>query len=256
MNTYLIRISLALTLFLALAPDARAQFRDGISPFWTAAGQDTLNESEDRMLVGFLDNSLGSLAENDRRMRRTGGHILLGLGIGSAVGGAATLAFGEGDDAKIVGWSLIGGGALLGGVSLIPFNVKSETERLYLEFEQMPGETPEQLRSKYLYWDNRFAELAEKKMMERIIGGVTTIVTAGATTLALEEGAEGRLHTFVWPTLGGITTLLVKTDVERRYATYRKAKEELLQDSQRADVRLGVSPLPTGGFVGSLRVTF
>ncbi|MDZ7773142.1 MAG: hypothetical protein U5K31_10470 [Balneolaceae bacterium] len=214
-----------------------------------------MTESRDQMLLGLIDNSLGSLAANDRCMRRTGGHILLGLGIGSAVGGAATLAFGEGDDAKIVGWSLIGGGALLGGVSLIPLKVKSETERLYLEFEEMPSETPEQIRRKYLYWDNRFAELAEKRRMERIIGGVTTIITAGATTLAIKELGEERLHTFVWPTLAGVTTLLVKTDAERRFDTYRSAKEELLRDGVRAEVRLGVAPLPTGGFMGSLRVS-
>lgn len=141
-------------------------------------------------------------------------------------------------------------------MSLIPLKTKSETERLYLEFEGMPGETPGQLRRKYLYWDNRFAELAEKRRLERIIGGVTTIITAGATTLALDETGNERIHTFVWPVLGGVTALLMKTDAERRYDTYRKAKEELLRDGMRAEVRLGVAPLPAGGFMGSLRVTF
>lgn len=258
MNSYshIISISCAVLLLAAMmtAP-AQAQFREAAVTALAVAQGDTLPEDRDLMLVGLIDNSLGSLADNDRRMRRTGGHVLLGLGMGAAVGGAATLAFGEGDDAKIVGWSLIGGGALLSGLSLIPLKTKSETERLYQEFEEMPSDTPGQIRSKYLYWDNRFAELADKRRMERIIGGVTTIVTAGATTLAIEGSGEERLHTFVWPTLGGITALLVKTDVERRYGTYRKAKEELLRDGTRAEVRLGVAPLPAGGFMGSLRIS-
>ncbi|MDX1639839.1 MAG: hypothetical protein R3281_17900, partial [Balneolaceae bacterium] len=106
-----------------------------------AARQDTVAEDQDQMLIGLLDSSLGSLSETNRRGRMVGGYVLLGLGIGTGLGGAATLAFGEGDDARIVGYSLIGGGVVLSGLSLIPFRVKSETERFYEEFRSMPANT-------------------------------------------------------------------------------------------------------------------
>ena len=75
--------------------------------------------------------------------------ILLGFGVGTALGGAATLAFGEGDDARIVGYSLLGGSALFSGLSLIPFNIRTEAERINKEFEGMPERTQREIQQKY-----------------------------------------------------------------------------------------------------------
>jgi hypothetical protein len=222
---------------------------------------DTLavNESESLMLVNLLDSSLQSLADKDRRGRKTGGYVLLGLGAGTALGGIATLAYGEGDDARIVGISLLGGGAFLSGLSLLPFKIKSESERIYDEFKHEPTDTPEQIRQKYHYWDRRFEELAQKSKQERIIGGVTTIVAAGVTSVAFVEGtSEDRMHSFIWPALAGVTSILVKSDTERRYDTYECAKEDLLrqQASAGVEVDFGIVPLLEGGMLGAVRVRF
>lgn len=220
---------------------------------------DTIAANDAEILVNLLGSSLQSLADKDRRGRKTGGYVLLGLGAGTALGGIATLAFGEGDDARIVGISLLGGGAFLSGLSLLPFKIKSESERIYDEFRREPIDTPDQLRHKYYYWDRRFEELAQKSRQERIIGGVTAIVAAGVTSVALVEGtSEDRLHTFIWPALGGVTSILVKSDVERRYDTYVRAKEDLLrhQASVGAEVDFGIMPLLEGGMLGKLVVRF
>lgn len=124
--------------------------------------QDTISSNQEAILIDLLSNSLQSLANRDRQGRMVGGYVLVGLGIGSAVGGAVTLAAGESDDARIVGYSLLGGGALLSGLSLVPFKVKTESEQMYAEFNRDLGEKSNQNRQKFYYWDRRFEELAEK----------------------------------------------------------------------------------------------
>lgn len=218
---------------------------------------DTITTNQEEMLIDLLDSSLHSLSDKDREGRMIGGYVLLGLGKGTALGGAAVLAFGEGDDARTVGYSLIGGGALLGGLSLIPFKIKSETERIYAEFSRAPADTPEQIRRKFYYWDRRFEELAHKRKRERIIGGVTSIVAGGVASLLLVEGTdEDRLHAFIWPTVGGIAGILIKSDEERRFETYSRTKEDILGQKTVTEIYIGFVPLPEGGIGGTVRVRF
>lgn len=252
---YLITI---IILSLTVSP-ALAQFRSGTKlskPFITQV-QDTISNSQELILIDLLKNSFQSLADKDRQGRMIGGYVLLGLGIGSGIGGAATLAIGEGDDARIVGYSLLGGAALLSGLSLVPFKIKSESEHIYAEFNCTPAETPLQIHQKYYYWDNRFREWAEKNKRGRIIGGISSIVTGGVFSLFIVEGSNRkRLHTFIWPAVGGITSILVKSDVERRYETYQKTKEDLLRQTPRTSFHFGITPLPNGGIAGVLQAHF
>jgi hypothetical protein len=219
-------------------------------------GQDSITGNQENLLIDLLNNSLHSLAENDRRGRMTGGYVLLGLGIGSGIGGAATLAFGEGDGARIAGISLLGGGALLSGLSLIPFNIRTESERLYSDFRTDLGDQPDQNRQKIYYWERRFEELAEKNRRERIISGVSSILVGGVTSLAFVEGSTAQVHTFIWPAVGGITRLITKTEVERRYETYRRAREDIFDQRTVSEVRAGVVPLPNGGIISVVQVWF
>lgn len=245
-----------LVLVISFCTVAKAQSLVSLSQEASLSVRDTITTSQERALIKLLNSSLQSLADKDRRGRMTGGYILLGLGIGSGLGGAATLAFGRGDDARIVGYSLLGGGVLLSGLSLIPFKVKSETERIYNEFNQNPEETPEQIHHKYFYWDRRFEELADKRKRERIIGGATSIIAAGLTSIFLVGGTdEERFHTFIWPAVGGVTALLIKTDTEQRYGTYRKAKEDIVQTTS-TDIYFGASIFPRGGLLGAVVVRF
>lgn len=246
-----------------LCTESRAQLRAGTgrpAPSVLLA-PDTLSTDQERLLVDLLDTSFQSLAEKSRRGRRIGGYTLLGLGIGSGLGGAATLAFGEGDDAQIVGLSLLGGGALLSGLSLIPFKLRGESERIYAEFNQMPADTPAQIRQKYVYWNRRFEELAQKRRQGRIIGGVTSIAVGVATGLvAVQRSDADDSHAFVWPVLGpvigGVTSLLVKSDVEQRYETYRRAKEDVVGRPSTTAVHVRMALLPAGGLLGAVQVRF
>jgi hypothetical protein len=185
----------------------------------------------------------------------------LGLGIGSGLGGAATLAFGEGDDARIVGLSLLGGGALLSGLSLLPFKLRGESERIYAEFNRMPADTPAQVQQKYVYWNRRFEELAQKRRQGRIIGGITSIAVGVATGLAAVQRSDADdPHAFVWPALGpvigGVTSLLVKSDAEQRYETYRRAKEDVVGRPSTTAVHVRMALLPAGGLLGAVQVRF
>jgi len=210
---------------------------------------------QELVLIDLLKSSFQSLADKDRQGRMIGGYVLLSLGIGSGIGGAATLAFGEGDDARIVGYSLLGGGALLSGLSLIPFKVKSESEHINAEFNRTPAETPAQIHQKFYYWDNRFQAWAEKSKRGRIIGGISSIVTGSVVSLFIMEGSDReRLHTFIWPAVGGITSMLIKTETERRYETYQETKKDLLRQTTNTSLHLGIAPLPNGGIVGVLQV--
>lgn len=223
----------------------------------SAIEPDTLTPKQERVLVDLLNGSLQSLAEKDRRGRQIGGYVLLGLGIGSGLGGTATLAFGEGDDARTVGYSLLGGGALLSGLSLIPFRVRSETERMYSDFRQMPEDNPGQIQYKYHYWDRRFQELADKRRNERIIGGVTTIVAAAMTSFVVVKGSDKeQLHTFLWLAIGGVTALLAKSDEERRYETYRRAREDIIGQASGLQVNMRILPMPGVGLIGAVQLQF
>lgn len=248
---------------LLIADASRAQFQAGTRPSTASAisAQDTLTTDQERALLDVLDTSLQSLAASSRRGRRIGGYTLLGLGIGAGVGGAATLAFGEGDDARIVGLSLIGGGALLSGLSLIPFKLRGESERIYAEFNRMPAGAPDQVQQKYIYWDRRFEELAQKRRQGRIIGGITSIAVGVATGLVVMQGAnQGESNAVLWsalgPVLGGVSSLLVKSEAERRYETYRRTKEDVVGRPPTAAIRFGIAPLPTGGILGVVQARF
>jgi len=254
------RINIIAGIFLFIfsfwAIEIRAQTVIGSMEESKIANPDSLTIKQDRALVGMLNNSLKSLADMDRRGRKTGGYVLLGLGIGSGLGGAATLAFGEGDDARIVGFSLLGGGALLSGLSLLPFRIKSETERIYGEFSRMPEDGPAQIHQKYIYWDRRFEELADKRRNGRIIGGITSIA-AGVTGFIVMEGSDAeRFQAFLWPAVGGVTALLVKSEVERRYSTYKKAKKDVIGQMTQRKIDFSIAPVSIGGFIGSLQIRF
>jgi len=248
---------------LLVADASRAQLRADAD---RAAGAvvpapDTISTNQERALVDLLSTSFQSLAAKSRRGRRVGGYALLGLGIGSGVGGAATLAFGEGDDARIVGLSLLGGGALLSGLSVLPFKLQGESERINAAFHQMPADTPAQIRRKYVYWDRRFEEFALKERQERIIGGVSSIAVGVVTGLVVAQGTDrddpsAVLWSALGPVLGGVTSLLVKSEAERRYDTYRRAKDDIIAHASTASVHVGIAPLPTGAVVGVVQVRF
>lgn len=228
----------ALILWGLLSADSMAQLRADIGTpvAFVIVAQDTLSTDPELLLIDLLDTSLHSLAEQSRRGRRIGGYTLLGLGIGSGLGGAATLAFGEGDDAQVVGYSLLGGGALLSGLSLLPFKLRGESERIYTAFSQAPADTPDQIHYKYFYWDRRFEEFSQKRRKDRIVGGITSIVVGTVAGVLAAQGSDQEgVHAFVWPALGpvlgGITSLLVESDAERRYDTYRRAKDDVLRQT-------------------------
>jgi len=259
-----LRIGLVILVVLGLlVTESRAQLRAGteMPALSVMPAPDTLSTDQARVLIGLLGTSFQSLAEKSRRGRRIGGYTLLGLGIGAGVGGAGTLAFGEGDDARIVGLSLLGGGALLSGLSLIPFKLRGESERIYAEFNRMPADTPAQIQQKYVYWNRRFEELAQKRRQGRIIGGVTSIAVGVATGLVAVQGSDADdPHAFVWPALGpiigGVTSLLVKSDAEQRYETYRRAKEDVVGHTSTTAIRVGMAPLPNGDILGVVQVRF
>ncbi|NBB87883.1 MAG: hypothetical protein GVY12_16875 [Bacteroidetes bacterium] len=256
-------VTLLVVLGLLVADTSRAQLQADTDRAAGAAvpAPDTISTDQERALVDLLGTSFQSLAAKSRRGRRIGGYALLGLGIGSGVGGAATLAFGEGDDARVVGLSLLGGGALLSGLSLLPFKLRGESERIYAAFHQMPTATPAQIRRKYVYWDRRFEEFALKQRQERIIGGVSSIAVGVATGLIVAQGTDqddpgAVLWSALGPVLGGVTSLLVKSEAERRYETYRRAKEDIVGPPSATAIRVGMAPLPTGGVVGVVQVRF
>lgn len=224
-----------------------------------AAAQDTISTDHEVLLIEMLNVSFKSLADEDRRGRQVGGSVLLGLGIGSGLAGGTILILGEGDDARIVGYSLLGGGALLSGLSLLPFKVRSESERIYAEFSRMPADTQEQVHQKYFYWNRRFEELAQKMRKGRIVGGITSIIVGGVTGLVVLNGS-GQDSAVIWsvmgPVLGGVSSLLIKSNAERRYETYRRAKEDILGYTSNTEIQFGIAPLPGGGILGVMQVRF
>jgi len=247
----------ALIMMSIMVTDVKAQPLTGIPKESLVSAQDTGSASQEAKWVELLDTSLQSLSDKARRDRRIGGYVLLGLGVGTGISGAATLAFGDGDDAWIVGVSLLGGALLFGGLSLLPFKIPAEVERIYQAFGEMPENTSDQVRQKFYYGDRRFEELAEKKRRERLIGGTISILV-GVTNLIWFDSSEeeSRVAIFAGPVIGGVTTLLVKSEEERRFATYSRAKEDLTTHTGGWGIRFGLAPLPKGGMFGAVQVRF
>lgn len=191
---------------------------------------DTSATLQQQLLIGLLHSDFHTLAEEDRRGRRIGGYVLVGLGAASVAGGGATLAFGEGNEARTVGLALIGGGGALAGLSLIPFRVRSDTERLFAEFRDMPAEASADIYAKYTFGDRRYQELAQKRRTERLTGGIASLLVAGVSIFAVRhESAEVRVNAFVWPALGGVSNLLIRSEEERRYETYVQMREDIMR---------------------------
>lgn len=46
------------------------------------------------------------------------------------------------------------------------------------------------------------------------------------------------------------------TEEAQRYETYRRAREDILREQSETALEVGVAPIPTGGFLGFLRVRF
>ena len=240
----------------AISTDIKAQALTGILKESMVSARDTISTRQEVKSIEVLNASLQSLSDKARRDRRIGGCVLIGLGIGSGIGGVATLAFGDGDDARIVGYSLLGGAAIFSGLSLLPFKIPSESERIYREFSRMPADTPDQVHQKFYYGDHRFEELAQKKRIERIISGSSSVLIGVISLILVDESRQARLHVFIWPAFGGVVRLLVKSDEERRYETYRRAKEDLIVHTSGSGIRFGLAPIPTGGMFGTVQVWF
>ena len=246
----------ALFMMGVMATGIEAQPLTGTAEATMASAQGTIPAAQEAALIGLLGSSLQSLSEKARRDRMTGGYVMLGIGIASGIGGAATLAFGEGDDARIVGYSLLGAGALLGGLSLLPFKLISEPERMHAEFSTMSADTPDQTQQKFYYWDRRFEEFARKSRNERIIGGISSIIVGLTSYLYVEGTDEDRVHALIWPAFGGVTLLLVKSEGERRYETYQRAKEDITGLTRSRAIDFRIAPLLDGGIFGAVRIRF
>ena len=247
----------ALIMMGLMGPDVKAQPLTGVPKESPTFAQDAISTGQEAKWVELLDISLQSLSNKARRDRRIGGYVLLGLGVGTGFGGAATLAFGDGDDARTVGVSLLGGAALFSGLSLLPFKIPAEVERIYQEFGEMPGNTSDQVRQKFYYGDRRFEALAQKRRRERLVAGSVSILVGIANLFWIDSSdEESRIAAFTGPLIGGVTTLLVKTEEERRFATYRWAKEDLAAQPDGLGIRFGFAPLPKGGMFGAVQVQF
>ena len=247
----------ALIMMGIMVTDIKAQPLTGGLKESLISAQDTIPTGQEAKWVELLNTSLQSLSNKARRDRQIGGYVLLGIGVGTGIGGAATLALGEGDDARIVGYSLLGGALFFGGLSLLPFKIPAESERIYQEFSEMSENTSDQVRQKFYYGDRRFEELAQKRRRERLIGGSVSILVGIANLVWVDSSEEAsRLAAFTGPVIGGVTTLLVKSDEERRYETYRRAKEDLMAHTSGSEVRFGFALIPTGGVLGTVQMQF
>jgi hypothetical protein len=252
-----VRIGLAVLLVTGLAlAETRAQPLRAAPEGGIILAQGAVSASQEAELVGLLGNSLQSLSDQSRRGRHIGGYILLGIGAGLGVGGVAALTLGDSDDSRVAGYSLIGGGLLLGGISLLPFMIHGETERMYREFKDMPDGTSDQVHRKYVYWDRRFEELAGKRRRDRYIGGISSILTGATGYYMVDDSNESRLHAFIWPAFAGVSTILVKSEEERRYDSYRRAKEDMLARLGNPEIRFAFAPLPKGGTLGTVQIRF
>lgn len=251
------KISLAALLTISmLFTTVKAQSATGLLNQSIVTAQDTLPASKEGAALEILNTSLKSLANQARRNRMIGGYVLLGLGVASGIGGATVLAFAESDDARIVGYSLLGGGVLLSGLSLIPFLTTPESERIYRAFSKMPEGTPDQVRQKFYYGDRRFQELADKSRRDRFIGGGTLILSGLTGAIFTDASMEDRIAAFLGPAIPGVVTLLVKSDVERAYDSYKRAKRDIIGRIGGHEIYFGIAPLPKGGILGVVQVRF
>ena len=174
--------------------------------------------------------------------------------------GIATLASG-GDNSDLIGYTLLGGGALFAGLGFLPLNIKSETERMYEEFGEKPSDTPEQIQQKYIYWDSRFYEYAREQRRGRILIGIISIGVGLAwisTAETSSTASTSSLSASALPlVIGGITSLAFRSKAEKRYAVYERSKAGVLGLSASAvQVNAGIVPLPGGQIVGVLQVRF
>ena len=218
----------------------------------------SMEQSE--VLLGIIDESFQSMSKEDYRARRVGGFILIGAGGAIGVGGLATLASG-GDYSDLIGYTLLGGGALFAGLGFLPLNIKSETERMYEEFGEKPSDTPEQIQQKYIYWDSRFYEYAREQRRGRILIGIISIGVGLAWISTAETSSTASTQSLSASALplviGGITSLAFRSKAEKRYAVYERSKAGVLGLSASAvHVNAGIVPLPGGQIAGVLQVRF
>lgn len=249
MNTHgCLAIAAGLTLLLSMAAtEAVAQAPLADPPYRPA--------DQEPELVQLLDASLGSLAEQTRQGRMIGGYVLIGLGAAAVVGGVATLAAWDDEDADVVGYSLIGGGVLLGTLSLLPFKLRDEVERIYDEFSEMPSGSAAEVRTKFAYGDRRFEELAGNRRTGRYISGAV-LLGIGITELFVDDEPSQWIG-FGTPIVAGVTTLLIKTEVERSYEAYRRAKDDLVAEATDAPtVGVGLGVLPRRGLAWTVQLRF
>ena len=234
----------------------KAQPATGLLAESKVSVQDNVTKNPEAKTLDLLNISLKSLSDKKLRDRRIGGYVLLSLGIGMGVGGATVLAVGDDDDTRTVGYALLGGGLFFGGLSALPFKISSEPERIYREFSSLPEDTPDQIRQKFSYGDRRFEELAQKKRKQRLISGGISILT-GITSLFFVDGTEEeKFGVFTGSVAGGIAALLVKSDEERRFETYRRAKEDVIGYNDGKKIYFGAAPLPQGGMFTTVQVRF
>lgn len=217
--------------------------------------QDNVTKNQEAKTIDLLDVSLKSLSDKALRDRRIGGYVLLSLGIGTGIGGAAVLAIGD-DDARTVGYALLGGGLLFGGLSALPFKIISERERIYREFSDLPADNPDQIRQKFYYGERRFEELAQKNRKQRLISGCVSIATGFSSLFYVDGNNETKLGSFTSLVIGGIITLIIKTDEERRFETYQRAKEDIIVNNNNYKIYFGIAPLMEGGMLTTVHVRF
>jgi hypothetical protein len=203
-----------------------------------------------------LNTNLESLSDEIYRHRRFGGFALMGIGIGAGIIGAAVLNEADNDEEREVGYALIGGGVLAAGLSPIPLCVSGDAERLYQEYQEMLDDTPEQLLQKHSMGDRRFEELATKKRRNRKIGGSISLAV-GVLALVFVDGTDAeRFELVTAPIVGGVMGLLIKSDEERRYATYLKSRQDLFGADTGASVNWGIAPTRRGGLAAAIQVAF
>ena len=250
----------ALIMMSLVFTDIKAQPVTGFLKESMASAQDTMLTSKEAKSIELLDISLRSLSDKARHNRYIGGYAMIGTGIGLGIAGAATLAFGfpylDDDDARIVGYSFLGAGVLVSGLSLLPFKISSESERIYAEFSKMPADKPDQVHQKFYYGDRRFEELAQGKRRERLIVGSTSIIVGVASLLLIDESKKARYATFTGSVITGVVILLSKYEEEKRYETYRRAKEDIIGDTGGLEIHFGIAVLPEGGMLGAVQVRF
>ncbi len=244
MKTYrCLAIAVAIALLLPMAST------EAVAQTATAGQEAELNE--------LLDTSLGSLADWSYRNRQVGGWVMVGLGAATAVAGVTVLAVADADteDADIIGWSLIGGGVVLGGLSLLPFKIRGESERVYDEYSAMASGTAAQARARFAYGDRSFEQLARNRRTERYVSGAILLAIGIGDLFVLDDWHEW--IGFGTPLIGGLTSLLLKSEEERRFESYQRAKQDLLGPAGTAPtVGVGLGVLPRRGLAWQVQVRF